>query len=168
MSTRRLVLLRHAKAEHGLDVSDHDRPLTLLGRRQSSRVGVGLAAADLVPDVVLCSTSLRTRQTWELARSALGAGQPAVTYVAELYDAGPDDLLALVRDVDAGAGVVLVVGHEPTMSRAAAALAGPGSDDAVRTRVHLGVPTASWTVLAPGPWADLSRGSARLLALHVP
>jgi len=71
MSTRRLVLLRHAKAEHGMDVSDHDRPLTLLGRRQSSRVGAGLAEADLVPDVVLCSTSLRTRQTWELARAAL-------------------------------------------------------------------------------------------------
>ena len=87
MTTHRLVLLRHAKAEHGLDVPDHDRPLTLRGRRQSAEVGTALAEAGLVPDLVLCSSSVRTRQTWELARGPLGA-EPEVVFSDELYDAG--------------------------------------------------------------------------------
>ena len=168
MTTHRLVLLRHAKAERGLDVPDAQRPLTVHGRRQSAEVGTALAAAGLVPDLVLCSSSVRTRQTWELAKATLGA-EPPVTFSDELYDAGVDQVLAAVRTAGEAAGVVLVVGHEPAISRTAAALAGLGSDDAAHARIQLGVPTASWSVLAPlGPWADLARGSARLLALHLP
>lgn len=168
MTTHRLVLLRHAKAEHGLDVPDHDRPLTLRGRRQSAEVGTALAEAGLVPDLVLCSSSVRTRQTWELARGPLGA-EPEVVFSDELYDAGVDQVLAAVRAADEATGVVLVVGHEPAMSRAAAALAGLGSDEATYARVQAGVPTAAWSVLAPvGSWADLARGGARLLRLGVP
>lgn len=168
MTSHRLVLLRHAKAEHGMDVPDVRRPLTARGRRQSAEVGTALAAAGLVPDLVLCSSSLRTRQTWELARATLGA-DPPVRYADELYDAGVDQVIAAVRAADEAAGVVLVVGHEPAMSRTAAALAALGSDEASYARIQLGVPTASWSVLAPfGPWADLDRGSARLLRLGVP
>jgi phosphohistidine phosphatase len=166
--THRLVLLRHAKAEHGLDVPDVQRPLTTRGRRQSAEVGTALAAAGLVPDLVLCSPSVRTRQTWQLAQTTLHA-EPEVAFPDELYDAGVDQVLAAVRAADETAGVVLVVGHEPAMSRTAAALAGLGSDEATYARVQLGVPTAAWSVSTVlGPWSDLARGSARLLRLHVP
>ena len=166
--THRLVLLRHAKAEHGLDVPDVQRPLTTRGRRQSAEVGTALAAAGLVPDLVLCSPSVRTRQTWQLAQATLHA-EPEVEFPDELYDAGVEQVLAAVRAADEAAGVVLVVGHEPAMSRTAAALAGLGSDEATYARVQLGVPTGAWSVSAVlGPWADLSRGSARLVRLHVP
>ena len=53
MTTHRLVLLRHAKAEHGLDVPDHDRPLTLRGRRQSAEVGTAMACAAYESECVL-------------------------------------------------------------------------------------------------------------------
>ena len=151
-----------------MDVTDAQRPLTMHGRRQSAQVGTALAEAGLVPDLVLCSSSVRTRQTWELAKATLGA-EPAVTYADELYDAGADQVIAAIRAADETAGVVLVVGHEPAMSRTAAALAALGSDEATYARIQLGVPTASWSVLAPlGRWADLVRGSARLLHLGVP
>ena len=168
MATHRLVLLRHAKAEHGMSVPDIQRPLTVRGRRQSAAVGTALAEAGLVPDLVLCSSSVRTRQTWELASATLGA-DPPVSYDEALYDAGVDQVIAAVRAADEAAGIVLVVGHETAMSRTATALAALGSDEATYERVRLGVPTASWMVLAPaGPWADLARGSARLLRLGIP
>jgi len=166
--THRLLLLRHAKAEHGLDVPDVQRPLTSHGRRQSAEVGVQLVAAGLVPDLVLCSSSVRTRQTWQLAQATLHA-EPEVTFADELYDAGVDQVLDAVRAADEAAGVVLVVGHEPAMSRTAGALAGLGSDEATYARIQLGVPTASWSVLKlTGAWSDLARGGARLERLHVP
>jgi phosphohistidine phosphatase len=171
-----LVLLRHAKAEHGLSVPDVQRPLTDRGRRQSRQVGVDLAAAGVVPDLVLCSSSVRTRQTWQLAGAALGAAlgaasgaAPPVTYADELYDAGVEAVLATLRTVGEDVGTVLVVGHEPAMSGTATALAALGSDEATYARIRTGVPTAAWIVLTPtGPWAGLGHGGAVLERLHVP
>lgn len=168
MTSHRLVLLRHAKAEHGLSVADHERPLTLRGRRQSGQVGTDMAAAGVVPDLVLCSSSVRTRQTWELLAATLGAS-PEVRVSDELYDARVEDVLTAVRAADEATATVLVVGHEPTMSATARALAGLGSDEATSARVQAGVPTAAWIVLAPtGPWSSVAPGGARLLSLRVP
>ena len=164
----RLILLRHAKAEHPEGMLDHQRPLSLTGRRQSGRVGAQLAEAGLVPDRVLCSTSLRTRQTWDLVRGTLGA-EPALDLSDDVYDAGVGSLLDLLLRLPEDARTVLVVGHEPTMSRLAATLAGPGSDEAALARVQVGVPTASWSVLdVAEPWARLGGGAATLVRLGVP
>ena len=125
---RRLLLLRHAKAEH----PDADRRTSSARCRSSgasspAQVGAALAADDLVPDLVLCSSSVRTRQTWELVRGALGA-DPEVRFLDDLYYAGSSALVELVRAVPDDVRTVLVVGHEPTMSQAAVLLAGPDSD----------------------------------------
>ena len=168
MTTHRLLLLRHAKAEHPENVADHDRPLSLVGRRQSSRVGAALAAAGLVPDLVLCSSSLRTRQTWEIAKSTLGA-EPPVELSEDVYSAGTRALVDLVRDVPESVQTLLVVGHEPTMSHVAEVLAGPDSDVTALARVRVGVPTGSWTLLeTDGSWDALRRGEATLVRLAVP
>ena len=173
MTTHRLVILRHAKAETPGGAVDHERPLALLGRRQSTTVGGELARAGLAPTRVLCSSSLRTRQTWELVRGALAAaGAPAADVVDVsdvLYDAGAAELVALVREVPEEVTTVLVVGHEPTVSHAAAVLAGPGSDDAAVARVRTGVPTGAWSVLeVDGPWSGLDAGGARLVGFGTP
>ncbi len=165
---RRLLLLRHAKAEHPERISDHQRPLSLVGRRQSPRVGAALTASGLVPDLVLCSSSLRTRQTWELARTTLDA-DPRVEFLDEVYDAGVRSLVELLQGLPAEARTVLVVGHEPTMSQTAATLASPESDATTLARVRVGVPTASWSWLeTPSAWSELGPGSAALLRLTLP
>jgi len=164
---RRLLLLRHAKAEHPDLLPDVQRPLSLVGRRQSTQVGTALAADGLVPDLVLCSASVRTRQTWDLVRSTLGA-DPDVRYLDEVYYAGSGALVDLVRGVPADVSTLLVVGHEPTMSQAAVLLAGPGSDPAVLERVRVGVPTASWSLLEVDGWSTLTTRSASLRRLAVP
>ncbi|QGQ19526.1 histidine phosphatase family protein [Cellulomonas sp. JZ18] len=169
MTAHRLVLLRHAKAEPAGSLPDHERPLALPGRRQASAAGAALAAAGLAPAHVLCSSALRTRQTWELVRTALaaaGAQDPALVVTDALYDATSGDLAELVRQAPEDAGTVLVVGHEPTTSHAAVTLAGPGSDDEVVARVRRGVPTASWSVLElDGPWDATAPGALRLVRL---
>ena len=163
---RRLLLLRHAKAEHP-DLPDIQRPLSLVGRKQSGKVGADLAAEHLVPDLVLCSSSVRTRQTWDLVRSSLGA-EPEVRHLDDLYDAGSSALVELVRAVPSHVRTLLVVGHEPTMSQAAVLLAGPDSDPATVDRVRVGVPTASWSLLEVGAWDTIGAGTAALRRLAVP
>jgi len=165
--SRRLLLLRHAKAEHPDLLADVQRPLSLVGRRQSARVGVALAEADLVPDLVLCSSSVRTRQTWELVRGSLGA-DPDVQFLEDLYYAGSHAVVDLVRAVPGDVRTLLVVGHEPTMSQAAVLLAGPDSDPTTLARVRVGVPTASWSLLEVDGWDGLAAQSATLRRLAIP
>jgi phosphohistidine phosphatase len=168
--TRRLVLLRHAKAEPAGDRGpDEVRPLALAGRRQAGRVGAGLLAAGLVPELVLLSPAVRTRQTWELLRGAFGDADPEVVPTDALYAADVDDVLRLVRDVDERVRSVLVVGHEPTMSATAAALAGPGSDASAVARVRAQLPTAAYALLElEEHWDAVVPGGVLLRAVVAP
>lgn len=126
---RTLVLLRHAKSAWP-DVRDHDRPLAPRGRRDAPVAGRWLRAARLVPDQVLCSTAKRTRQTWQLAApELLGPGRPGggppVTFEPQVYEASVADLLGVLHEVSGGVRTLLLIGHEPGMSRLALTLADP-------------------------------------------
>ena len=77
----------------------------------------------------------------------------------DLYDAGPDDLLELVREADDSVAVLVVVGHNPTIERLQAWL----SDD------DRGFLAGAVAILEfEGSWADLDPGGARLVAFTVP
>lgn len=166
---RRLVLLRHAKAEPAGSVPDQLRPLAMTGRRQCADVGVRLATGGLVPEHVLVSSAVRTRQTWDLVRQALGdVPEPEVVVTDELYDAGPRDVMALLHEIDERVATVLVVGHEPTMSVAAALLADPTPPVGDLGQLHAGLPTAGFAVLEVDRWAGVDRSSLRLLEVVRP
>jgi phosphohistidine phosphatase len=162
-SARRLILLRHAKAEPAGHVSDALRRLERRGLRQCLAVGAELRAAGLVPETVLVSTAVRARETWEQVAAALGDGpDPEVIMSDEMYGARADEVVDLVRVTDARVRTLLVVGHEPAMSATAAYLAGSGEPAHV-AQVRSGLPTAAYALLAVGtPWAELERMGAVL------
>lgn len=117
---RRLIVLRHAKAEHAAGLADVERALTDKGRAQASAVGMLLAREGLVPDYVICSAAKRTRQTWRLVAEALPT-VPEVDVNTALYTADLDTVLERVSLVDPAVRTLLVVGHNPTMAQLAAA-----------------------------------------------
>ena len=70
---KRLWLLRHAKSSwDDLSLPDPDRPLAPRGQRAARLLAAHLAASDVRPRLVLCSSSLRTRQTLAAILPALG------------------------------------------------------------------------------------------------
>src|SRR3954447_7735264 len=113
-SSRRLVLVRHAKSDRDAAGPDHERPLAPRGRRDAVALGRHLAQQPPV-DLVLCSTALRARQTWDLAAQEL-AQQPPVEHREALSLASPSTALELVREVGDDVRALLLVGHEPTWS----------------------------------------------------
>jgi phosphohistidine phosphatase len=155
-TVRSLLLLRHAKAEPHGNGPDALRRLAPRGRQQSAAVGAGLRAAGLVPELVLVSSAVRAHETWERVAGALDDGPvPEVELRDDLYDAGVDELIDMVRNVDERVRTLLVVGHEPTISGTAARLAGSGEPGPM-SRVRLGLPTASYARLdVTGAWAAL-------------
>ena len=75
----RLFLLRHAKAgwaEPGM--RDFDRPLEPLGRTDADAIGAAMRASAYIPDLVLCSTAKRARETldWVASLMALDRETP--------------------------------------------------------------------------------------------
>jgi phosphohistidine phosphatase len=169
-TTRRLVLLRHAKSAWP-DVPDHERPLAGRGRRDASAVGRWLLEAGCVPDRVLCSTARRASQTWQLVAAELGTA-PAVCFEPGVYQADADSLLRLIRATPGDAGTLLVVGHDPAIQGVALALADGTADGTAAgavDRIRAKYPTAGVAVLTlAGAWSRLGPGQARLTDFVVP
>jgi phosphohistidine phosphatase len=160
--THRLILLRHAKSDWPENVPDHDRPLAKRGRRDAPNVGRWLRQHGHVPDVVICSTATRTRQTWELVCAKLHGHTPAVTFEPRAYAASAMNLLYLAREQQESTGTALIIAHNPGTSELASSLAGTSRDE-------LNFPTAGVAVLEiRRHWADLGPGDARLVAFVTP
>jgi len=158
---KQLFLLRHAKSswdDPGLD--DFDRPLAERGLKAARLIGRELAARGWLPDLVLVSPALRTRDTWRLVAAELPAGRQ-VAFAKALYDASAADILSQIRQVDASNGSLLVVGHNPGLEDLAGQLAGPGSEVRARRRLEEKFPTAALArFVFEGDWTDIS--AARL------
>ena len=101
-----LWLLRHAEAADGLP--DDERPLTDLGTRQAEAAGAALSRLGVKLDTCLSSPKLRALQTAQIACEPLGLSvsiEPALG--GEPFD---------VRELTAGLGDALLVGHDPSFS----------------------------------------------------
>ena len=92
MTTRRLILMRHAKSSWAIDgQEDHQRPLNKRGRRDAPRIATALAARDWLPDFVVSSDAERTRQTWAQMSSVFSI-DCEVRWTNDLYLAALGDL----------------------------------------------------------------------------
>jgi phosphohistidine phosphatase len=173
-TTRRLILLRHAKSDWP-DVPDRDRPLAKRGRRDAPRIGRWLHEHGYQPDVVVCSAALRTRQTWDLVAPELG-GSPAVRFEPRAYAASALTLLYLAQELPSRYRTALLIAHNPGLSELATSLAAspvidPGTGSAADNgcRPGISLPTAAAAVVEfPGGWSSLTPGQARLVSLTTP
>ncbi len=156
-AARQLLLLRHAKAVPG-GTADPDRDLDPRGCRDAETLGHEMRHLGLVPQLVLLSSALRTRRTFE----RLGAFDPApaVQVTDSLYLAEPGALLSALQAVAAGIRSLLLVGHNPGLHALALRLAGTQAPQALRdglptcTLACFSVPTG-WSGLGTHPPSDL-------------
>ena len=159
----RLMILRHAKAEKSAPgMRDRDRPLAARGLKDSPKMGAYMARHQLVPKHALVSPSRRTRETWDGLASALPKGIPAF-YEDRLYDAGPEEILAVIQETRPAIRTLIVVGHNPGLHEAARLLIASGDVEA-RERLNEGLPTSGLAVIdfAGDDWEKLHPRSGRL------
>jgi len=95
---KRIYLLRHAKSSwKDTSLPDHDRPLTGRGRRTAKAIARHVRENDIEPELVLCSTARRARETLDRIEPALGGA--AVEVEPDLYAASATALLQRLRSV---------------------------------------------------------------------
>ena len=171
--TRQLLLMRHAKSDWNVPgLGDKDRPLNARGKSTAPTMAIWLFEHGLLPDLILCSSAVRTQQTlalmieqWESLRLTNPAiSLPKMRIEDKLYLASDSDILSLARSVasDSLSGdpcSLMVLGHNPGMEILASNL----GDTAVE------MPTGAIAILAsnaaangwPKDWQDAKLWSLR-------
>lgn len=165
---RTIVLLRHAKSAWGLDVPDHERPLSKRGRRDSTAIAEHLLDNKIHPDLVWCSTALRSRETWERVEKA-GGKASEVAYDDHLYEAVAHELVKVLRKTPDEVATVLMIGHSPAIPDLVERLAPRRGNTDLWDRMDTKYPTSGLATLSyTGAWPDLAKHSAKLLGFDVP
>jgi phosphohistidine phosphatase len=165
---RRLLLLRHGKADRHSAGGDRERPLTRKGMEDARRMGEFLRESKIAPDLAVASNARRAKQTLE---KALDGFTGHVTHLIEntIYLATVDHLVEILRQTPDKVGTLLAVGHNPGFAELAYWLAGSGEADEL-AEMRAKFPTAALAVLdfEIDHWSEVRRGGARLTRFVTP
>lgn len=167
-----LYLLRHGKSSWGdSSLADIDRPLNKRGRKAAKRMGKELARRGWLPELVLCSTATRTRETYQrfskgMENSAPGTA-PEAALDERLYLAAVGTLLDRAQALDDRFASALMLGHNAGLQEFAVALSAGGE---IRDKIAAKFPTCALAVIGfdSDHWRDLAWGEGRLEAALYP
>ncbi|MFT9398103.1 MAG: histidine phosphatase family protein [Bifidobacterium psychraerophilum] len=163
-----LVVMRHGKADAFGSVDDRARQLTEKGAKQAKTVAKGLMSMDLMPDRIACSGADRARQTLERMLKVFG-DKPKVDMRQSLYEGGVQSVLDELQATKTKRKVLMVLGHEPTVSISCQWLATSDSDPALLDLLNLGMSPANIAIFASDqPFKEWQVHSGTLLAVLAP
>ena len=161
-NTANLWVIRHAKsswADPGQ--ADFDRPLNERGKKDGKRMIRWMSEQAQKPRWIFSSDAARTRATAEFVRKGYSVPAEHLLFVHRIYEASPETLLDVVREISDDCPSAALVGHNPGSSEFVNAMAGE--------RVIDDLPTFGIALLqVPSRWLDARWGCAKLVALHVP
>lgn len=142
-----LLLMRHAKSswKHA-ELPDAERGLAKRGKKDAPLMGHLLKEKELVPQVVLCSSAERARQTAAAVAEACGfKGQPE--FQEALYLAEPEGYITALRTVPDAVERVLVIGHNPGLEGLLQMLSGRVEALPTSSIAFLSLPLVKWAEL---------------------
>jgi len=163
--TLALMITRHAKSSwHDQFADDHSRPLNKRGRESAAVIGRWMQTRGYGPDLVLCSSAARTKETWAVISEEITAA-PEVRFEGALYLATPQQMLDCLKSAGQTPCVQLIA-HNPGSAMMAAALV---SDTPTHPQFER-YPTAATSVIvfAADDWSDVDWGDGQLIEFVVP
>ena len=151
VTTRTLIVLRHAKAAQIPGLADSERPLTERGERDARRVGAGARrhGPPARPGALLAVGA-------DQADRRPGLPGADITFEPAIYEAYSDELLTLIRRSDPEVRTLMLVGHNPGVHDLVQGLTTENGDS--------GFPPGAFAVIEiDDEWAglDAGRGVAR-------
>jgi phosphohistidine phosphatase len=164
---KKLYLLRHAKSSwKNARLDDHERPLNKRGRRVAKTMAEHLQRAKVAPDIVLCSTAVRAKQTFDPIAKRIRPQK--VVFERGIYEVSQRKLWRYLWALPENARSALVVGHNPGLHALALAL---GDAEAHKHLPPLGskFPTGALVSFSfDGAWKELRPHGAQLLSFARP
>jgi len=126
---KKLYLVRHAKSsweEPG--GSDIDRPLLEKGIRRTMKVIRFLKEHAVKIDLMISSPAVRAFQTAVLIANGIGYPEDNIRIERKIYDGYYDRILDLIYSTSDEFNSLMILGHNPTITRLANLFLNPGID----------------------------------------
>jgi len=106
-----LILLRHAKSEDSsLLKNDFKRNLKNRGINDIRLVAQEFSKLNLNPNIVLCSSANRTKETLAEFQKEIKSGYKVI-FLEDLYHANASTILDVIQDNDRHGDTIMIVGH---------------------------------------------------------
>ena len=152
--TRRLTLVRHAKADTALPgQQDWDRVLDRRGQLDAPEMARRLRSRKLKPDLILSSPAVRALSTASIMARQLKGHADRIAQDERLYLADPKRIVEVVRELGGDAQHVMVFAHNPGITDCANKLS---AGEQIDTMPTCGVFTACFAV---DDWSQLDWAS---------
>jgi len=150
---KKLLLIRHAKAEKETSVKDIDRPLKYIGMQDAAFMADRLKENSIIPQIIITSPALRTKTTAEIFTDHLALPEAATNKA--IYDASQSALLKVINQLPNEYDFIGVVGHNPGISLILSYLTDEVKD------VHTS--TVAVIDFETDDWASISADSGKLV-----
>jgi phosphohistidine phosphatase len=159
-----VTIFRHAKSgdRENPNMADADRPLADKGLKAAPKMGAAMRDRKLRPNLILCSPSVRTRQTLALASPEAWDNPPRVRYDLAIYDASAQTLFQMLKHLPEDVAHVMIVGHNPGLQELAAALAPAGSRERQSFKEKLPTGAVASFDFDLDRWSNLQPGTGEL------
>lgn len=139
-----LFLLRHAKSSwKDGTLADFQRPLNSRGNHASQTVADFLNQEKIKPDLILCSTAQRARETIEIIRQH-GAAAGDLRFDERIYEATVGRLIEVITEIDNAVRVALIVGHNPGMEELIKTLTGTSEPMPTAALAKISLEISNW------------------------
>ena len=148
-----LYLVRHARAM-AIAPSDKERELAPQGRSDAKGLGSLFQDTFAAPEVVFCSSAIRTIQTHQIMREA-GLSTQDVRLDEGLYNASASYLLDVVASCEAKS--VALIGHNPALAIALNQIA--PADEVAPQLMHFPTATIAHITFEQDEFASLTTQS---------
>lgn len=155
---KKLLLIRHAKAEKDTPGKDFDRPLKYTGIQDTTFMADRLKEESIVPQIIITSPALRTKTTAEIFADNFGLPDP--TPNKKIYEASQQTWVSIINQLPNEYDFVAVVGHNPGVSQILYYLTGEARE------VH----TCTTAVIdfEAKDWAEISEDMGKLVYYSSP
>ncbi len=115
-----LLLIRHAHAswQHA-GLQDHERPLTAEGIAAAESIGGTLKEKTGTPSLVISSPAVRALDTAIILAKALDYSRHEILIESKVYHGHTDELHSLIAGLPNDQDMVMITGHNPTITQLA-------------------------------------------------
>ncbi|MDP9047934.1 MAG: histidine phosphatase family protein [Bacteroidota bacterium] len=149
---KKLLLIRHAKAEKDNAPKDIDRPLKYIGIQDAAFMADRLKDNSIIPEYILTSPALRAKTTAEIFADQFSLPEPALD--KNIYEASEKTLLRMINKLSNEHNFIALVGHNPGIAYILLNLTGQVRD------VH--TCTVAMVEFDTDDWAEVSSGTGKL------
>ncbi len=145
---KKLLLIRHAKAEKETSVKDIERPLKYIGIQDAAFMAEKLKDDSRIPQIIVSSPALRTKTTAEIFADHLLLPDPELNKA--IYEASQQTLLRVINQLPVQYNFIALVGHNPSISQILYYLTGEVKEVHTSAVAEIDFDAKDWTSISGG------------------